>query len=488
MEEGIRPTCDLLSQALVERIIGEALDVLAKVGVYVEDEEALELLHGNGARIEKGRAFIPDDLVWRCVKSAPSSITVHNHAGEPVMKLAGRNSHFDPGSAAVLILDEKTNRARQPVTKDVVDFARLTDALPNVDGQSTGVVPADVPKQIADRYRLYLGLLYCSKPMITGTFTVEGFAVMKDLLAAVAGGEGKLREKPIAIFDACPSPPLKWSHLTVRSLIDGARAGIPVEMVSMPLFGATSPVTLTGSLVQHEAECLAGICIHQCAVEGMPIVYGGSPSAFDMRRSTTPMGAIETMMIDMAYSQVGRHLGLPTHAYMGLSDAKVVDGQAGAESGIGTILAALSGVNVISGAGMLDFESCQSLTKLVLDDEFIGMAKRLVRGIVPRGERLGEDLYGDIGGLDYFITSPNTLKWFRDEIFFPTEVIDRRNRDAWAKEDGTDAAHRARRRAELLLATHERAELPDGVREALTEIMTANAREHGLDALPPLPE
>ena len=149
----------------------------------------------------------------------------------------------------------------------------------------------------------------------------------------------------------------------------------------MPLAGATAPVTLREMVVQHCAESLSGVLIHQLADPGAPIVFGGSPSAFDMRHGTTPMGAIETMMVDVGYAQVGKHLGLPTHAYMGLSDAKGVDYQAGLESGLGAVLAALAGINMVSGPGMLDFESCQSLEKLVLDNEACGMALRLVQGI-----------------------------------------------------------------------------------------------------------
>ena len=219
---------------------------------------------------------------------------------------------------------------------------------------------------------------------------------MKDMLVAVRGSERALREKPLAIFDCCPSPPLKWSNLTCQNLIDASKAGIPAELISMPLTGATSPVTLAGALVQLTAENLSGIVIHQLAHPGSPIIFGGSPAAFDMRKGTTPMGAVETMMIDAAYVQIGKHLGLPTHAYMGLSDAKIVDGQAGLETGMGALIAALAGANVISGVGMLNFESCQSLEKLVLDNEICGMALRMVRGIEARGDRLGGDLYGDI--------------------------------------------------------------------------------------------
>ena len=122
----------------------------------------------------------------------------------------------------------------------------------------------------------------------------------------------------------------------------------------MGMTGATSPTTIAGTLVQHVAENLSGLVIGQLAGRGAPVIFGGSPSSFDMRKGTTPMGAIETMMIDAAYAQIGKFLKLPTHAYMALSDAKVNDPQAGFETALGAVLGALAGVNVISGPGMLD--------------------------------------------------------------------------------------------------------------------------------------
>jgi trimethylamine--corrinoid protein Co-methyltransferase len=197
--------------------------------------------------------------------------------------------------------------------------------MSNIHFQSTAIISSDVPDMIADSYRLYHALLYSEKPIVTGTFRVEGFKPMKDMLVAVRGSENALAEKPLAIFDACPSPPLKWSNLTTQSLIDCARAGIPSELISMGMTGATSPVTIAGTLVQHVAENFCGIVICQLANKGAPVVFGGSPSSFDMRKGTTPMGAIETMMIDSAYTQIAKHLGLPSHVYLGLSDSKIID-------------------------------------------------------------------------------------------------------------------------------------------------------------------
>ncbi len=481
-----RPTLELLSQGLLERIVAEALDVLHKVGVLVDDDEALGLLGDGGAWVDRKsrRATIPEDLVWRSVRSVPKAPAISSRDGEPALRLEEWNVYFDPGSAAIKILDSQTLEARAATSADLIDLVRLADALPNLAAQSTALVVSDVPREIADRYRLFLVLLNSSKPVVTGTFTVEGFAVMKEMLAAVAGNPQKLRENPCAIFDACPSPPLKWSHLTVQTLLECARSGLPAELVSMPLFGATSPATLAGALVQHTAENLSGVVIHQLAGPGSPIVYGGSPAVFDMRYGTTAMGAVETAMVVCAYAQIGRRLGLPTHGYLGQSDAKVVDAQAGLESSPGILLAALAGVNVVSGAGMLEFESCQSLEKLVIDDEICGMALRLARGIPGRGPRLAEDLWGDLAAGDHFLTSPTTLRWLRGELTFPSAVIDRRSRETWLADGGATAQDRARRRVRDVLASHEPKPLADEVRRELVKIMGADARRHGLDRLP----
>ena len=121
--------------------------------------------------------------------------------------------------------------------------------------------------------------------------------------------------------------------------------------------------------------------ISQLANPATPILYGGSPAIFDVRYETTPMGAIETQMVDCATNEIGKRLGLPTQAYIGLSGSKQLDAQAGLESSSGAVLAALSGINSVSGPGMLDFESCLSLEKLLLDDQACGMALRLVEGV-----------------------------------------------------------------------------------------------------------
>ncbi|MCK4550083.1 MAG: trimethylamine methyltransferase family protein, partial [Candidatus Krumholzibacteria bacterium] len=347
-EMGMTPRVTWFDEKTRKKIVAEAMEILEKVGVFVENDEAIELLTGAGARVNGGRVMIPSPVVEKALETAPTRILVYDRHGEVAMDLGEDRIHFNPGSAALRIFDPEINDARIPVTADVIKYARLIDALPNYAAQSTGLIPGDVPEGIADRYRVFLGLQNSVKPIVTGTFKVEAFRVMHEMLAAVSGNADTLMEKPIAIFDCCPSPPLMWSDLTCQALIDCSRTGLPAELVSMPLTGATSPVTLAGAVTQHCAENLSGITIHQLVRTGSPIIYGGSPACFDMRKGTTPMGAVETMMIDGAYAEIGKHLGVPTQAYMGLSDSKPVDYQAGMETAMGAIVAAVSGVNNIS--------------------------------------------------------------------------------------------------------------------------------------------
>jgi trimethylamine--corrinoid protein Co-methyltransferase len=403
-----------------------------------------------------------------------------------VVHYGGDDVQFDPGSAAIHILDHGAVRSRPPVTADFIRYIKLAEVLPELDAVSTAMVCADVPENMADLYRLYLVLRYAVKPVVTGAFAVETWSVMHDLLVTVAGSAEALAEKPLAVFDVCPSPPLLWSEITCQNLIDCARAGVPAELVSMPLAGATGPATLVGSVVQHAAENLSGLTIHQLARAGSPIVWGGSPSAFDMRTGTTPMGAIETMMIDCAYAQVGKYLDLPTHAYMGMSDAKIVDGQAGLESGIGTIMAALAGINMVSGAGMMDFESCFSLEKLVVDHEIIGMARRLVQGIDCSEDPLATTIIQQVGHKGNFLATRHTIQWFQKELFMPSAVIDRDTRQAWEDKGARDATQRAHERVEELMATYEPRELPPEVIRELKDITLRAAKAAGLDKLPSL--
>jgi trimethylamine--corrinoid protein Co-methyltransferase len=196
------------------------------------------------------------------------------------------------------------------------------------------------------------------------------------------------------------------------------------------------------------------------------------------------MVAIETMMIDCSYAQVGKSLGLPTHAYLCMSDAKVVDTQCGFESGIGATLGALAGINMISGPGMLDFESCFSLEKLVIDAEIVGMAKRMLNGVVQHESPIALDLIRQVGHSGKFLSTDHTRKWFRKELFIPSSVVDRDFRRQWEEKGSKDATQRAHERVESLIAAYSAKEMTKELVSELEGITLKALSGAGLTALP----
>jgi trimethylamine--corrinoid protein Co-methyltransferase len=479
-----QPKLELLDRELIERILGEAFELLLKPGVKVQSAEARELLAQAGATLDGDVAHIPEAIARNALASVPRDFWVHTRAGEPVVHYGGDDVHFDPGSSGVQVLDSDTLEHRPSQAADLVRLIKVAELLPQYAAQSTAIVCHDVPKPIGDLYRLFLVLMYSDKPIITGSFTKQTTQVMIDLLAIDSGGRDALKTKPRAVFDACPSPPLNWTEFGATNLIDLARAGVPAQIVSMPLAGATAPVTLAGAITQHAAECISGMTIHQLAQPGAPIVWGGAPAIFDMRAGSTPMGAIETAMIDAAYAQVGKHLGLPTHCYLAASDAKVVDAQAGLESGITAIVGALAGVNMISGAGMLDFLICQSVEKLVIDAEAIAMAQRLLRGIGTPTETLATAMFAQTGLKGEFLKIKDTRRLFQSEQHLPSKVIDRGSVRAWQEAGALDTFARAKNRVDELLAAYQRPTLSRDVERELIALIQREAEGAGMETLP----
>lgn len=420
----MRPNFALLNTPLIERILGEAFQLIADPGVRVAPY-VVELLRGGGITVKEGVAHIPETVARRQLELVPREFYLYDRTGHPAVHYGGDDVHFDPGSSCLNILDPQTQEPRPAVSADLVKLIQVAEMLPHFAAQSTAMVCNDVTQEIGDWYRLLLVLWYSQKPVITGAFSAKSLHILIDLLAIESGGREALRTRPRAVFDVCPSPPLNWSEFASQNLADLARAGVPAEIVSMPLAGATAPVTLAGSVVQHAAECISGITIHQLARPGAPIVWGAAPAIFDMRSGKTPMGAIETAMLDVACAEVGKHLGLPTHAYMVAGDSRVIDAQVEMESGISAVLGALAGINMISGAGMLDFLACHSIEKLVIDGEAIASAQRLLEGIEARGASLARVMFAQTGFSGDFLKLKETRELFRKEQHFPSSVIDR---------------------------------------------------------------
>jgi len=481
-----RQLLQLLSPDDIEDIHNDSLTILEKVGVNVKNNEALHLLKNAGCEVDSDKKMVrmPQHLVKHFLSKTSSIIRLYGRDGKHEQIVGKSNTIFNPGSSAVYFNDHETGEIRNPLSKDLVDLVRFVDALKYIQAQSTAMVPSEVPEEIADVYRLYLVLKNSTKGMITGAFTKQGLLDMKRLLEVVAGGEDKLTNKPMAIFDVCPSSPLMWSDTTCQNLIDCARFNIPAEIIPAPQMGATSPITLAGTLVQFNAEFLSGMVISQVTKPGAPVIYGGSPTTFDMKYLSSRLGSIENMMVACAASQVAKHYKLPSHAYLGLSDSKMLDAQSGLETSFGITLGALAGINVISGPGMLIFENCQSLEKLVIDNEICGMALRLVDGITTNKDTFALEVIGKVGPGGNYLGEKHTLNWLEKEHLMPSDVIDRLTLEAERKQGSKNMITRAREIVNKTLKEHVPEPLPNDVEKDLSEVLREIMNRYNIKSIP----
>lgn len=485
-----RPNLRFLNKELIDTIISEARDILSTIGVTIYHKPTVNLLFAHGATIEpipNTTAFnvlISSSMIDLALDSVPPSFKLYDVNGHETHDFSGYNIHFTPASSALNILDYPSNQVRRPTTTDYLRYVQMTSQLKHIAAQSTAFIPADVSEKIADSYRLYLSLLYGEKPVITGTFSAEGWHTMKELQLAVRGSESALKAKPLTIFSCCSTTPLKWSARICQDIIDCGKSGIPIELIAMPLAGFTGPVTLVGSLVGHTAETLSGIVISQLSNPGAPLLYGGAPAAFDVRYETTPLGAIETQMLDCGYNEIGKYLGIPTQSYIALSDAKVLDAQAGMETSMGATLAALSGINSISGPGMLDFVNTFSLEKLIIDNEICGMISRMLNGIEPHDDFPSLPRYQELLKEQHLLISKHTRRYLKTEHYFPGAVIDRTSQARWQEEGCLTLGERAHQQVETLVNTYQPSRLNDAAKKQLTTIMHETAKRLGVGPLP----
>ena len=192
----MRPRFELLDADLIDRVVDEALQLLVRPGIKVEEPEAIALLVANGATADGERVAIPEAMVRRALDTAPGTFNLHDRAGNPAVKYGQGAVHFDPGSSGVQVLGPETLDERRSQAADLARIIRVADALPAYDAVSTAIVAHDVPTEIGDMYRLFLCLVNSGKPVVTGAFSPRGSALMIDLLALDAGGRAALAEKP----------------------------------------------------------------------------------------------------------------------------------------------------------------------------------------------------------------------------------------------------------------------------------------------------
>jgi trimethylamine--corrinoid protein Co-methyltransferase len=308
------------------------------------------------------------------------------------------------------------------------------------------------------------------------------------MMALFRSSRAELIDRPMSIFTITATGSFRYSEDSCQNLLDCVEWGIPIEIVPVTLMGLIAPVTLVGATVFHTADVLAGLTMAQIVKPGAPVLFGGAPAAFHMQAATAPMAAVEALHLDVAYVAVAKYLGLPTQAYMALGDGKFLDAQAGAETFGGALLAALAGINSVSGPGMLDYVLTFSLEKLVLDNDLCGQALHFIREMAPRDDLPAVELAHILLEEQHLVTAGHTLRYWPEELYLPGPITDRQNRESWQKAGALTLQERARAEIRRRLSAYEPVELDPAAGAEMRRLLRAGMTEERPLPVVPSPE
>ena len=488
----MRPTLNILSDELIGRILGEAKRIMAEVGMEICGPKLRQRLIDHGLKTIGGsdRISFPPDVVDRAIASAPKSFTLYDRDGKPHAEIGGYNVHYVPGSSGLKIMDHRTGETRLANSTDFVEYARLCDGLEHIAYLATAFsTNADIEAQVSDAWRLYMAVINSKKPVVSGAFGEHGVPRMADMMQLFRRDRADLIARPMSIFTVTATGNFRYGEDSCQNLLDCAEAGIAIEIVPVTLMGLIAPVTLVGALVFHCVDVLTGITMAQIVRPGAPVLFGGAPATFHMKAASAPMAAIEAQHLNVGYVAISKALGLPSQAYMALGDGKFLDAQAGAETMASALLAALAGVNSVSGPGMLDFVLTFSLPKLVFDNELCGQCLHFIREIRVLEDLPSGDLVSYLQQNLHLITSPHTLKYWPQELYLTDLVVDRTNRETWALAGSKELYARACERVDQRLAAYTPFETDAAIDAEMRRLITDGLQKQtDLPELPPAPE
>jgi trimethylamine---corrinoid protein Co-methyltransferase len=461
-----------LSDEQFEKIHNASLEILGRIGVRVDLEEARDLLKKAGAQIDGNIVRVPHRLVESALASAPKKVTLHNRRGEPVMPLANNHCFFGPGSDCLTIIDHHTDKRRKPLLQDVAEGSRLCDALPNIDFVMSMVLPSDVDATLADTYQMEAMLSNTVKPILYVSYESQGLVNAVEMAEAVVGGADALREKPILTCYINVVSGAVHNTESLRKLLYLSGKGLPSLYIPGSNAGVTSPMTQAGAVALDTAGALLGLVLAQLNREGAPYIMSAmDPAALDMRTMVSPYAYPERGFI----RSVSQRYGLPTLSLAGATDSKVVDGQAAAEAALTLLADVFMGGNLIHDLGYLESGLTYSFAQLVICEQMVDWIKGFLREVEVTEETLALDEIERAGAGGMYLSSKHTKKHFK-ETWYP-DLFERGSYTDWEKKGGQTLLQRASARVDKLLLEHQPEPLPEDVKAKLRKIVERTGKK-----------
>ena len=463
----------VLSEQEVQRIHSAALEILNTIGLKIHSEKVRGMLEEAGAIVNHETTLVhfPPNLVEESVKKAPQRVIygARNPKYDLVLEPGG-NTYNRTLTGPEGYIDLETGKYRLAKMSDVKDWVRLVDALENIDYCGLPY-PSDVDAKTRDIRIMPVALENTEKHCIFQPYSGEHLEFMVELALAVVGSKEELKKRPIFNILTSITSPLQLLEYASDIIIAAGKHGIPVELNSMAIAGGTAPVTVAGVTLLSHAEVLAGIVVAEIANPGAPILYRPLPMVMDMSSGVALEATVENAMMAAAQAQLMREkYGIPTNLFGQVADAFTSDGQSMIERAFNTLLPALAGANIVSGSGGLEHCYTVDPVQLVIDDEIVGMTKRILRGFEINDDTLGLGALARVGPGGNFLSDEHTLKYFKGEYYRP-HTFNRGKREIWQSKGEKDLNENARQRAITILREHNPPPLAEDIVKELGSII-----------------
>lgn len=461
-------TWEILSEAELDRIDRESLRLLERVGLDVINPTLRELLACRGAKVEGERVRFPPELVRWALATAPRTFSLYGRDGRE-LRLAPGNSFFSCYSDALYVTDYGATQQRPSTRQDVVDFARLSDALPIIDKVANACHARDMPGPVQ--------LLYTLEAVLSNTLKFQSFAPQNLSeaevayeMALIANGGRPIAEYPTLHSGVSTTSPLRLDPDSAEILMFMARKRVPFVVASCPMSGGTSPFSLMGTLLLQNAENLALITMAQCVEEGCPLTMGGAAGPMDPQSGALAYGAPERSLLIAANNQIQHFYGLPTHAASIATNNWQPDIQTGAERALIIFVRLMMKPNLWGGAGGLCSGKTLSLEQMVIDDHLLQMVNRFLRGVDSSDEMWAIKEIAQVGPGGSFLTEPLTLKLMRSGEMYISPLVN------MEEDRGPSMVERAHERVQEILSTH-RSPVPEPVIEELRRYVEQRSKQ-----------
>jgi trimethylamine--corrinoid protein Co-methyltransferase len=461
----------------IQKIHTATLDVIESVGVRFPSQRALEIWEAHGAAVDRETKVVKvkGHIIEEALKSCPPVYSLAARDPQQDLPLDGNHVWVGTDGCGVEVIDLYTGQRRVSCLQDVVEIARVADALDEVGFHWVPVSAQDKPARTRGLYEIKAIWENSTKHVQTESIYNEHEArAAIEMAAVIAGGREALRKRPVLSLMQCTAPPLGHDGGSLDAALLAAEAGIPTGFMTMTACLTTAPATLAGNLVVGNAEVIAATALLQLAFPGAPVFYAAAQTASDLRSGAYTGGGPEDFLFGAATNILADYYNIPLSMGSFATGAKEPNWQAGVDNSLSTFMASVVMSDMLLGVGFLHGSRIWSYAEMLMDCEIFEIIRRVISGIEVNDDTLALDVIKAVGPGGNFLTQKHTRQHMR-EIFVP-QFMDRRPYNIWEeKRDG--AVDWATAKARQILETHQPVPLDPGLSAELARIIALAEEE-----------